>query len=185
MKIDKRITKCIIAATVLIAIFVTAPALSSASVALAQQPPKTAELTIENYVNAINHCSFAAEHCPQGSNTGMLTTITIASAPRSGLPPTKIEFPAGPWNKETILMPHPEIPIGSTYEITTKVPIPEYTFEDGHLPDHTFYVTFRHISSSIDGPCRAEPDKTAHCESTMGDGGATIKVTYNWSYAKA
>jgi hypothetical protein len=81
-------------------------------------------------------------------------------------------------------MPHPEIPIGSTYEITTEVPIPEYKFEAIHLPDHTIYVTFRHISTSIDGPCRSEPDKTAHCESTMGDGGATIKVTYNWSYTK-
>jgi hypothetical protein len=117
MKVDKRVTKCIIGATIFIAIAATAPVLSSANVVLAQEPSKAPELTIENYVNAINHCSFAAEHCPPGSNTGMLTTITVASAPRSGLPPTKIEFLAGPWNKQTILMPRPAIPIGRTYEI--------------------------------------------------------------------
>ncbi len=186
IKIDKRITKCLIAASVLIV--ATAPLLYNVVLAQ-QQPPKTADLTIENYVNAVNHCpaAYAAEHhCPEGSNTGMLTTITIVAAAGSGLPPTKIEFPAGPWGKQQILTPHPAIPIGRTYEITTRVPIPEYKFDSGYIPDYgPVHVTFRHVNTSIDGACRAGPDKTAHCESTMSDGGGTIKVTYNWSYTKA
>lgn len=88
MKIDK---SCyIIAAAMLIAIVATATVLSRANVALAQQPPKTAELTIENRVTVAGEIGcpridlrIAAEHCPQG----MLTTITIPSEPGSGLPP--------------------------------------------------------------------------------------------------
>lgn len=175
------ITKCIIAATVLVAIVATAPVVSSVNVALAQQPPKTADLTIENYVNAVNHCPYATVHCPQGSNTGMLTTITIASAPRSGLPPTMIEFPAGTWGKQQILTPHPTIPVGRMYEITTKVTTPEYSFKTGF--HGTITVTFKHDNTHIDGACTGGPDKTAHCESTMGAGGATIKVTYDWSHS--
>jgi hypothetical protein len=197
MKMDKRTSKYIMAATVLIAIVVTAPPSSSANVAAAQQPNATApvlsnasvaaaqeppKLTIENFVNAINHCPFTAEHCPQGKNTGMLTTIAIASAPRSGLPPTIIKFPAGDWGKQTV--EEHGIPNGRTYEITTTVPIPEYSWKID-IGDMTIRHHFTHVNTSIEGlkdGCTAAPDKAAHCESTMGDGGATIKVTYNWSH---
>jgi hypothetical protein len=61
MTVGKRIIQSIIAAIVLVAIVATAPVLSSASVALAQQTAKTppnADLKIENSVNAINGCGF-------------------------------------------------------------------------------------------------------------------------------
>jgi hypothetical protein len=170
MNIDKRITKCIIVATVLIGIVVTAPVLSSTSVTLGQEPP-TAKLTIENYVNVVNQCPYAPQHCPQGAKNG-LTTITIASAPRSGLPPTKIEFPVGTWGEKTIKVPPPLIPIGGEYEITTTVPIREYTV----LVGFNHRVEFKLVGINIEGNCAG----TNNCVSKMGQDGANVKVNYIW-----
>ena len=169
--------KSLVPAAVLVAIVATALVFSSDSVALAQQS-STANLTIENFVNVAKGCPKGwslINRCPQGSNTGMVTTIHIDKTQ------TTIEFPAGPWNVKTVkVIP---IPIGSWYEIFTRVPTTSYTF---HMLDilGPSDITFKLDKTSIEGACKAsDSSPKIRCGTTMGTDGAKIRVIYDWSHS--
>jgi hypothetical protein len=168
---DKRITKCIIVATVFIGIVATAP---SARVALAQQP--TGKLDLENYFSA--NCPFPAEHCPQGSNTGAVTTVYWYT-PTTPAKEYSKEFNLGTWGIPNFNVA--DIPVGWDYKITTKVPTRQYTFDyDGNK--YKFWLTDVAIQALKNG-CKAGPQQITlpECASKMSDAGASIKVVYWWA----
>jgi hypothetical protein len=124
------------AATVLIAIVAAAPVLSSAGVGLAQQPIM-AKLSIENQaiVQGAGCPVTSKEKCPQGEKNGLTTTQFNGKTD---------QYPLGPWLEKT--EKYIDIPIGSEYKITTKVPIDLITFQD---PINHHSYEFSHYKTSI------------------------------------
>jgi len=171
--VDKIMTKCLIAAVLIVV--VTAPVLSSAGVALAQQP-STANLTIENYVNVLNQCTLRAEYCPGSQSfTGMVTTITIGKNPEN--PEQKILFPAGPWMQTTTkVIP---IPIGKDYRVAATCTAASCTYRAGD-PRHGFSYEKVYISGNGLRCLNNNPAWDVRCDSIMGPNGATVLVKYNW-----
>jgi len=111
LKVGKRIIKCIIAATVLIAIVAIAPVLSSASVVAAPAIKPNAEgiLTVTNIIRA--NCNVA---CPDRLNTGMNTIIQFGGK--------TFNFPVGPCCGEgSAVHATYNVPVYETYRITAEV----------------------------------------------------------------
>jgi hypothetical protein len=166
---DKGITKCFIAVTVLIAIVAMAPVLSITSVASAQSK-ELANVRVENVVN-VDSCPYAAEHCPQLSNTGMTTYIkTIFTA---GGHYAEQPLNVGRWGEKPTADTFLTF-VGKEYYIRTEVPKPVYTVVLG--PNH--WVVFKLVGTNIQGDC-AGSDK---CTSILGQGGARVVVNYNWRH---
>src|SRR5215472_5798611 len=164
VKIDKRMTKCIIAATLLILIVATTAVLSNAGVVLAQiaSKPKIGydeRLTIEN-VARVDSCPYEAQYCPQFSNTGMTTHL---KAP----PLNEYNLPAGSWGEQktyTLTIAH-----GTRYIIYTSVTKPEYTFVTRGTPPLT--VDYKLMGVYILG---TPNDVPGHCSGTDRCGGEML-----------
>ncbi len=174
--IDKRVKKLSIITIVLVVIISSTTINSSfaSSIPATKSSNGYADLKIENVIRA--NCD---QVCPQGGKNGF-TTITIPPKPDSGLMPTIIPFPAGPWGVKTIK--NFSIPIGSLYSIATKVPEPRYSYIIWHCcPLIPQIVTWSHTDTVIVGACSAQ-GMNARCESTMGPNGATIQVNYYWGH---
>jgi hypothetical protein len=185
MKLDKRMTKCIIAAIVLIVIVASAPALFRASVATGTEPCLMEKTCAELEVHMVNRgeCDYGIVNCPGGTKGGgMLTTVTgINCCPVGG----SVTFEQGYWGINPFR--YTEIPIGKDYTITTSVVKPEYSFEYcthiiGQIEickNHNYYHTDTYIRPVKGDRCEGS-GKSAMCTAKMGADGAAVEVNSYW-----
>lgn len=163
-KIDRAIT--IVAPTLLIVIVATAPVLSYARIALAQQP--TATLTVSNIIRA--NCTYSpnGHSCPQDTN--MYTTIFNSK------PFQRFTFSPGRCCGEQYATTQSySIPIGNAYQISTRAAAdccpsgktPVFKFELANIQGSPPFGT---------GGCTG----TNECIGHMGPSGAKVLVNYHW-----
>lgn len=170
MKIDKRITKCIIAATVLVTVIATAPVVSSGSIALAQQPPSASDKLLK--VIPINRANCINRVCPGGAN--MITGVTIGKPARiSEKFAAQIDChgPEACFGPEKQFLVRPGEPIMISADKGTN-PNPDYwIFQTPHI------VTTPSLHTS-----NCDNIEAKQCETVMPNyGPVTIDVNYHWA----